>query len=95
MDVDFLIQGERLIRLHRFRLLRVRGCAWAHADLAVEEELGAVAEPERRCLARPDHPERVPRTEFTAHGPTPEAALAGCIVKIRGKQTADLFLPTA
>ena len=92
--VDFLQSGERLTRIHRFRYLRAVSCALGMVDLIVEESLGAVAEPARRCVARPEHPIQVARPEFTVTGETVEAALCSLIEKVRGRRPHEIFLPT-
>ena len=91
---DFLQSGERLIRVHRFRFIRPAGCALGMLDLTVEESLGDVQDPSRRCVARPEHPTQVPRPEFTVYGETVEAALRGLIEKLRGRRPHEIFLPT-
>jgi len=92
--VDFLQSGERLTRIHRFRYLRAVSCALGMIDLVVEESLGAVADPARRCVARPEHPIQVARPEFTVTGETVEAALCSLIEKVRGRRPHEIFLPT-
>ena len=92
--VDFLQSGERLTRIHRFRYLRAVSCALGMVDLIVEESLGAVAEPARRCVARPEHPIQMARPEFTVTGETVEAALCSLIEKVRGRRPHEIFLPT-
>lgn len=90
-----LREGERLVRVHRFRFTGGRGCALGTTDIIVEEDLGAVADPAARCQARPDHPTRVPRPHLYVGGETVEAALQACIEKMRGGSPADLFFPQA
>ena len=63
-------------------------------DLTVEESLGDVKDPSRRCVARPDHPERVARPELTVYAETVEATLRGLIEKLRGRRPHEIFLPT-
>jgi hypothetical protein len=63
-------------------------------DLVVEESLGAVADPARRCVVRPEHPIQVARPEFTVTGETVEAALCSLIEKVRGRRPHEIFLPT-
>jgi hypothetical protein len=62
--------------------------------LSVEESLGEVRDPSKRCTARPDHPERVPRPEFTVYAENVEAALRALIEKIRPRRAPEVFLPT-
>lgn len=93
-SADFLRSGEQLIRVHRFRLVRPAGCALGMLDLTVEESLGDVQDPSRRCVARPEHPTQVARPEFTVYGETVDAALRALIEKLRGRRPADIFLPT-
>lgn len=95
VDVAFLQKGEQLIRLHRFRLQRATGCAWASVDLLVEEALGPVEDETRRCIAKPDHPQRVPKPDLLGAGGTVWAALEQLLFRIRGRRAPDLFLPTA
>ncbi|MFQ5846501.1 MAG: rhodanese-like domain-containing protein [Candidatus Methylomirabilales bacterium] len=90
----FLTASERLIRTHRFRYLRAVGCAWSTLDLLVEETLGEVQEPGKRCMARPDHPQQVPRPELTVYGESLEEALRALIDKLRGRRPQEVFLPT-
>jgi len=92
--VDFLLSGERLVRVHRFRYLRAVSCALGMIDLVVEESLGALAEPARRCAARPEHPIQVARPEFTVTGESVEAALRTLIEQLRGRRPPEVFLPT-
>jgi len=91
--VGFLQSGERLIRVHRFRFIRPAGCALGMLDLTVEESLGDVQDPSRRCVARPEHPTQVARPEFTVYGETVEAALRALIEKLRGRRPTEIFLP--
>jgi hypothetical protein len=96
MDVSFLVQGERLIRVHRFRFLKAQGCAQAGLDIVVEEALGeTAAEPGERCTARPDHPRLVPKAQYTVHEETVEAALRLCVERIRPRPLAEVFLPAS
>jgi hypothetical protein len=91
--VEFLRSTERIIRVHQFRYLRAVGCAVSPLDVTVEEGLGGVQDPSRRCMARPDHSERVPRPEFIVYGESIEAALGKLIEKLRSRQPSDVFLP--
>ncbi|MFQ5990664.1 MAG: rhodanese-like domain-containing protein [Candidatus Methylomirabilales bacterium] len=93
-QVDLLQPGERLTRIHRFRYLRAVGCTMGGLGLTVEEDLGNVQDPARRCTGRPDHPELVPRPEFTVYAESVEAALRALIEKIRPRRPQDVFLPT-
>ena len=93
-QVDLLQSGERLTRIHRFRYLRAVGCTMGGLILTVEEDLGTVQDPARRCTGRPDHPELVPRPEFTVYAESVEAALRALIEKIRPRRPQDVFLPT-
>jgi hypothetical protein len=96
MDVSYLVSGERLIRVHRFRFLKVQGCAEAGLDIVVEEALGrAPGEPGERCTARPDHPRLVPKPHFTVRGETVEAALRAFIERVRPRPLAEVFLPAS
>lgn len=92
--LDFLQPGEHLIRIHRFRYLRAVGCTLGGLILSVEESLGEVSDPSRRCMARPDHPELVPRPEFTVFAENVEAAVRGLIEKLRPRRPQEIFLPT-
>jgi rhodanese-related sulfurtransferase len=92
--VDFLQTGERLVRIHRFRFARPAGCALGILDLVVEENVGEVPDPSQRFVARPEHHTHVARPEFTVYGETVEAALQALIEKLRGRRSADIFLPT-
>ena len=94
LELDFLQAGERLVRVHRFRYIRAVGCALGGLMLTVEEAMGEIRDPSRRCTARPDHPERVARPEFTVYEESVEAALRAMIEKLRGRLPADIFLPT-
>lgn len=94
LQADFFQSSERLIRVHCFRYLRAAGCAWSALDLTVEESLGEVRDPARRCMARPDHPEQMPKPEFTVYGESVEAALRALIEKIRRRRPQEVFLPT-
>jgi hypothetical protein len=87
--------GERLVRVHRFRLTWARGCAVSTTDIVVEENLGAVPDATTRCQARPDHPSRVPRPHVHARAETVEGALAACIEKMRESGATDFFFPQA
>lgn len=93
MTNPFLRDGERLVRVHRFRFTGVRGCALDSTDIIVEENLGPVLDATARCQARPDHPTRVPRPHLYASAGTVEEALAACIEKIREGAVIDVFLP--
>lgn len=94
MDMSYLVQGERLLRIHRFRFLKAQGCAEAGLDLVVEEVLGeAAADPGQRCTARPDHPRLVPKTQYTVRGETVETTLRALIERIRPRPLAEVFLP--
>lgn len=92
--LDFLQPGEHLIRVHRFRYLRAVGCTLGGLILSVEESLGDVGDPSRRCTARPDHPELVPRPEFTVYAADVEGAVRGLIEKLRPRRPQEIFLPT-
>lgn len=92
--VDFLRSGERLTRVHRFRYVRAVGCALGGLILTVEEALGEVRDPSQRCTARPDHPEWVPRPEFTVYAESVGAALKALIEKLRPRRPQEIFLPT-
>lgn len=92
--VDFLRAGELLTRVHRFRYFRAVGCALGGLILTVEEALGEVRDPSGRCTARPDHPEWVPRPEFTVYAESVEAALKALIEKLRPRRPQEIFLPT-
>lgn len=95
MTVHFLRQGERVVRVHRFRFTGGRGCALGTTDIVVEEDVGPDADPATRCQARPDHPTRVPRPHLYVNAETVEAALQACIEKLRGVAVGDLFFPQA
>ncbi len=95
MEVDYLTTSERLLRLHRFRYMRASGCAPTGHDIVVEEAVGSIPEESQRCMARPDHPELVPRPEVFGYGESVEQALQDCIEKIRPRRFAELFLPKA
>lgn len=88
-----LRDGERLVRVHRFRFTGVRGCGLVTTDIIVEENLGPVLDSTTRCEARPDHPARVPRPHLYASAETVEGALAACLEKIREGGVMDLFFP--
>src|SRR3989304_6338096 len=91
--VGFLQSGERLVRIHRFRFARPAGCALGLLDLTVEESVGDIQDPSRRCVARPEHPTQVARPELTIYGESVEDALRVLIEKLRGRRPADIFLP--
>jgi rhodanese-related sulfurtransferase len=74
--------------------LRAVSCALGMIDLVVEESLGAVADPARRCVARPEHPIQVARPEFTVTGETVEATVRTLIEQLRGRRPREVFLPT-
>ncbi len=93
MSVDFLREGERVVRVHRFRFTGGRGCALGTTDIVVEEDLGPVTDPAARCQARPDHPTRVPRPHLYVSAGSVEAAVRACIEKMRGSAVGDLFFP--
>lgn len=93
-EFDFLQSGEHLIRIHRFRYLRALGCTLGGLILTVEENLGEVSDPSRRCTARPDHPELVPRPEFTVFAENVEGAVRGLIEELRPRRPQEIFLPT-
>jgi len=93
MKVVFLREGERMVRVHRFRFTGGRGCAMATTDIVVEEDLSPGCDPDSRCQARPDHPTRVPRPQLYVTASTVEEALGVCIERMRG--ALDLFLPQA
>ncbi len=96
MDTSFLVAGERLVRIHRFRFLKAQGCAEAGLDIVVEEVLGgAGGEAGERCAARPDHPRLVPKAQYTVQGETVEAALRLCVERIRPRPLAEVFLPAS
>jgi hypothetical protein len=63
-------------------------------ELIVEESLGEVEDPSRRCVARPDHPERVPKPDLTVFDESVEEALRVLVEKIRGRRPQEIFLPT-
>lgn len=91
---DILISGERLARIHRFRYQRAVACTLGTIELIVEESLGEVEDPSRRCVARADHPERVPKPDLTVFGESVEEALRVLVEKIRGRRPQEIFLPT-
>ncbi len=91
---DLLQPGERLMRVHRFRYLRAVTCALGVLDLLVEETLGEVPEPAKRCVARPDHPVQVARPELTVYGASVEEAVRVLIEKLKGRRAQEIFLPT-
>jgi len=93
MVMPFLREGERLVRVHRFRFTGGRGCALGTTDIIVEEDLGPATDPSARCQARPDHPTRVPRPHLYMSAETVEEALRASIEKMRGGSVADLFFP--
>jgi hypothetical protein len=90
-----LRQGERLLRVHRFRFWKAMGCGQGSIDLLVEEALGPVPPETPRCTARPDHAELVTKPEFTKAGDTVEEAVANCLSAIRPRRFYELFLPKA
>lgn len=90
---DFLISGERLARVHRFRYQKAVACALGTIELIVEESLGEAEDPSRRCVARPDHPERVPRPDLTVFGESVEETLRVLVEKLRGRRPQEIFLP--
>jgi hypothetical protein len=94
MKVAFLREGERVVRVHRFRFTGGRGCAVATTDIVVEEDLSPGCDPETCCQAHPDHPTRVSRPQLYVTASTVEEALGGCIERMRGTLT-DLFFPQA
>ncbi|MFQ5657065.1 MAG: rhodanese-like domain-containing protein [Candidatus Methylomirabilales bacterium] len=94
LQLGFLQSGERLTRVHRFRYLRAVGCTMGGLILTVEEDLGELPDPARGCVARPDHPELVPRPEFTVYAENVESALRALIDKIRPRRPQEVFLPT-
>lgn len=94
-ELDFLQAGERLLRVHRFRYVRAVACALGILELVVEETLGQVQDPSRRCVARPDHPVQVVRPELTVYGESVEGAVRTLIEKLRGRRPQEIFLPTA
>jgi len=91
---DLLVSGERLARVHRFRYQKAVACALGTIELVVEESVGEVEEPSKRCVARPDHPERVPRPDLTVYGESVEDVLRVLIEKLRGRRPQEIFLPT-
>lgn len=91
---DFLQAGERLMRVHRFRLLRAVTCALGTLDLVVEETLGEVQDSAKRCVARPDHPVQVSRPELTVYGESVGEAVRVLVEKLRGRRAQEIFLPT-
>jgi len=90
-----LRQGERLLRVHRFRFWKAMGCGQSSIELLVEEALGPVPPETPRCTARPDHAELVTRPEFSRTGDTVEEAVANCLEAIRPRRFYELFLPKA
>jgi rhodanese-related sulfurtransferase len=92
---DLLVAGERLTRVHRFRYQKAVACALGTIELVVEESLGEVPDRSKRCVARPDHPERVPKPDLTVFGESVEEVLAVLIEKLRGRRPPEIFLPTA
>lgn len=90
-----LLQGEQLLRIHRFRFLKASGCGQSSTSLIVEEALAPVPPGTPRCTARPDHPELVSRPEFTAHRETVEETLQNCLTAIRPRRFYELFQPKA
>jgi rhodanese-related sulfurtransferase len=91
---EFLQTGERLIHVHRFRFARPAGCTLGTLDLTVDESLGEAQDPSRRCVARPEHPTRVVKPEFTVFAESVEAAVRALIEKLRGRRPPDIFFPT-
>ena len=73
--LDFLQPGEHLVQIHRFRYVRAVTCALGTIELVVEETLGQVQDPSKRCVARPDHPVQVVRPELTVYGESVKGAL--------------------
>jgi hypothetical protein len=90
-----LREGEQLIRVHRFRFVKAQGCGLGGVDLVVEEALGPVPPETPRCTARPEHPELVPKPEFTRPGDTVDEAVEHCLEAIRPRRFYELFLPKA
>ena len=88
-----LVPGERLVRVHCFRYQKAVACALGTIDLVVEESLGEVGDPSKRCVARPDHPERVPKPDLTVFGESVEETLEVLIGKLRGRRPPEIFLP--
>ncbi len=93
-ELDFLAAGERLLRVHRFRYVRAVTCVLGILELVVEETLGQVQDPSKRCVARPDHPVQVVRPELTVYGESVEGAVRTLIEKLRGRRPQEIFLPT-
>lgn len=93
MNIPTLREGERLVRVHRFRFTGGRGCAMGTTDIVVEENLGPMVDSTTRCQARPEHPTRVPRPHLYVNAETVEGALTACIEKMRGGSVVDLFFP--
>ena len=91
---DLLVSGERLTRVHRFRYQRAVACALGTIDLVVEESLGEVPDQSKRCVARPDHPERVAKADLTVFGESVEEVLRVLVEKLRGRRPQEIFLPT-
>lgn len=91
---DLLVSGERLTRVHRFRYQKAVACGLGTIDLIVEESVGEVGDPSKRCVARPDHPERVPKADLTVFGESVEEALRALVGKLRGRRPQEIFLPT-
>ena len=92
--VGLLVAGERLTRVHRFRYQKAVACALGTIELVVEESLDEVQDTSKRCVARPDHPQRVARPELTVYGESIEEALRVLIEKLRGRRPQDVFFPT-
>jgi hypothetical protein len=57
--------------------------------------LGPVPPETPRCTARPEHPELVPKPEFTRPGETVDEAVEHCLEAIRPRRFYELFLPKA
>lgn len=90
-----LLPSEQLLRVHRFRFLKANGCGQSSTSLVVEETVSSLPPGTPRCTARPDHPELVPRSEFTARGESVEEALQNCLAAIRPRRFYELFHPKA
>jgi hypothetical protein len=95
MSTLSLREGERLVRVHRFRFTGGRGCAPGTTDIVVEEDLSPACDPATRCQAHPDHPIRVPRPHLYVNAETVERALEACLDKMRGSAVGDIFYPHA
>lgn len=85
----------RSVQIHRFRYVRAVMCALGTIELVVEETLGQVQDPSKRCVARPDHPVQVVRPELTVYGESVKGAFQALIEKLRGRRPQEIFLPTA